>query len=751
MKNEAYNFPIKECKNHRFCDPATTEDDLLQDFQDFKSFVRAVSPFKSVDIRSREIISVNYFQPDYDLKFQRKIEQDMDDFNSVRQDLPVSTNEELIDWCQQTMNRKLSGIPLTKPFMMSKAMHEKLRELQKFTRQLPNSSAVEKEFMTVTEVQSILNKKSLPVRNLQPKTFENGVPFIYPKDIEKRKEAIENAANSSELKTRNRFRRAGTIFVPDKSKPEGKEKPLVKLPEEASIYKLDSAFAKQVLEMGKKKIKFFQNLAFSSAFLGKVMESQKAVNISIPAEFKTPLIEQKDLPDYPSLLEAYLKPYGKQAPDELAQAFQKLSHQKWLPACKLFKDVLIKDLNCSEAQYGLAMALERLHCYKLARKWLVEVLKTDFDNVNVFYGLALLSLKLNEVGNCIYFCNKIIELHPATDLAGFYYLLACSYRLVKEMSECNKYYQLFLDNGEIKQSIYASFTSSEWDEQVKSLPQWMLSRSDIPFFRRFKSKQIKKLCMNKIKKIDAFHLFLPEKNTSYVVLKGQLRLRDHSADPLRPKTTWKVHTGQYINYFSHGVFYDNLHYWMAADFSTCFILCIPADSFSSISRETRTNKEIVNMHLLQSFPIFKNFALETLEAIVLESMKIKKCHKGQILRKRILDKKMEKKVFFGVILSGICDLKREDGIDISYLSRGDCFGEEFIFEDLVGFASLGNLVVKTENLEVGFIPPQDLLRLPDFELSKLEKAVKDNSHITRSVQKATSSFGFHARWHSAKY
>jgi hypothetical protein len=748
MKNEAYNFPLKACKNHAFCEPATTEDHLAHDYPDLRSYVRSISPFKSVDFKSREIISVNYFPWDYDFKFLKQIEPEMDDLNSVRPELPVMTNEELIDWCQQTMNRKFTGIPLTRPFMMSKVMHEKLRELQKFTRQLPTTAGIEKEFMTVTEVQTILNKKSIPVRNLKPKTFENGVPLVNPKELERKKEALENAANSvNEAKNRGRFRR-GTTFIPEKTKPESPVKNLT-VTEEVSIFKLDSAFARQVLELGKKKTKFFQNLAFSSVFLGKVIETHKNISFSIPAEFKTPLIEQKDLPDYPSQFEAYMRPFTKPIPEDLKSAFLKLTHEKWIPASLLFKERLQKGPTCPEAQQGLAIALERLHCYKLARKWLVEVLKTDFDNLDVFYGLALLSFKLNELGNCIFFCNKVLEMHTGGALSGFYYLLATCHRLLKDVQECNRFYQMFLDNGDVKQSIYASFTSIEWDEQVKSLSQWMLSRTDIPFFRRFRSKQIKKLCANKIKKIEPLHVFLLNKGFSYVVIKGQLRLRDHSNDPVRPKTTWKVHTGQYINFHSHGVFYEHLHFWITADYSHCFILEIPAEMFSSISRETRTNKEIVNMHLLQSFPIFKDFALETLEAIVLESMKIKKCHKGQILRKRIIDKKLEKKMSFGVILSGICDLKREDGIDISYLSRGDCFGEEFIFDDAVGFASLGNLVVKTENLEVGFIPPQDLMRLPDYELQKLQKAVKENSHIKRSVSKATNSFGFHARWHSA--
>ena len=188
---------------------------------------------------------------------------------------------------------------------------------------------------------------------------------------------------------------------------------------------------------------------------------------------------------------------------------------------------------------------------------------------------------------------------------------------------------------------------------------------------------------------------------------------------------------------------------MLAETNT-FVLEIPSDTFTLLSRESRTNKEIVNMLHFQSFPVFKDLTLETLEALVLESIKIKKCHKGQIVRKKISDSKIDKKNFFGVIISGICDLKREDGLDFAMISRGDCFGEEFVFKEMQGFASIGNLVVRTENLEVGFISPQDLLRLPDYELKKIEHSLSINPHIRRCINKTIGLIP-HARSQSSNY
>ena len=63
----------------------------------------------------------------------------------------------------------------------------------------------------------------------------------------------------------------------------------------------------------------------------------------------------------------------------------------------------------------------------------------------------------------------------------------------------------------------------------------MQNRADIPFFRRFNQKQLKKLCQNKVKNIEAQKIFVLEPGLSYIVLKGFLKLRDHSEDSVHPK------------------------------------------------------------------------------------------------------------------------------------------------------------------------------------------------------------------------
>lgn len=743
------NFPLKDCKNHSFCSYPSTEDQAMQESRDLKQYLRSVSPMKKLDLREREIVSISSMANEFDFKYLKSIEEQMDDLNTLKPGTAVVTEEGLSDWCQQSMNRRLAVIPATRPFLMPKAIYEYLKSVQELTKEPSNAVQNDKELMTVNEINEIINKKSVSIHKLKPRTMENGTPFIYPR--QKAKKKVENFSYNSEKPKIKAKVRLSTVFNPDqnrerkqKSEREEKENTLL------SIYKLESNFAKQVFEITRKKIKFFQNLAFSSVFLNKIIEKDKNISFMVPSEFRTPLIEQKDIQDFPANVEVYCRPYWKTPSESLKSAYFLYQNEQWMQACQVFKEFLKTNANCIEAQYGLAISLERLHCYKLSRKWLVEALKLESENLHILFGLGVLSFKLNELGNTIFFCKKTLENNQLPEPGYFFYLLALCYRQLQNMPECNNYYQSFIEINDSKNSIYSTFHVNDWDEQVKSLPTWMQSRADLPFFRRFKPKQLKFLCHNKIKKIESGHLFLFQPNWCYVILKGALRLRDHSINCITPKSVWKIQTGQYVNYSAHKDFYSNLHYWAMAECHT-FVLEIPEESFTSLSRETRTNKEVVNMHLLQSFGIFKGVTMETLEALVIESMRIKKCHKGQIVRKKITDQKADKKNLFGVIITGVCDLKREDGMDLAIVSRGDCFGEEFVFRDFQGLASIGNFVVRTENLEVGFISPADLLKLPDYELVKIEKNLKENSHIRRCFEKVNNGFNLHNRWQSLKY
>ena len=748
-----HNFPLKDCKQHSFCQYPSTEDQATSESIDLKHYLHSMSPFKKLDLREREIISISSMPNEFDFRYLKSIEEQMDGINSVKPGIPIVTEEGLSDWCQQSMNRRLPVIPPTRPFLMPKAIYDYLKSVQELTKEHSNAVPNDKELMTVAEINTLIEKQTVPIHKLQPRTMENGTPFIYPRYKNKKKAGDSVNFSISELpKQKAKIKtRPSTVFNPEYSKQiKARVEQEERKDDPNSGYKLDVNFARQVLEITRKKIKFFQNLAFSSVFLNKIMEKDKHIHITIPVEFTTPLIEQKDIQDFPVIIEFYCRPYWKPNSINLQDSFNLLASGKWLQASQLFKHYLKSNIDCIEAQYGLAISLERQHCYKLSRKWLVESLKLESDNPHVLFGLAVLSFKLNELGSCIYFCKKTLENNHPQEPGYFFYSLALAYRKLNSLVECNNYYQSLVELLDNKMSIYIGASPNDWDEQAKTLVSWMQSRTDIPFFRRFKSKQLKSLCHNKIKKVEAMGIYLLQPGTSYVVLKGSLRIRDHSTNYTLPTSIWKVQAGHYINYSSHKDFYEGMQYWMIAEVSS-YLLEVPADMFTALARELRTNKEVVNMHLLHSFPIFKDIFLETLEALVLESMKIKKCHKGQIVRKRITDRKFEKKNLFGVIITGICDLKREDGLDLAIIGRGDCFGEEFIFNDLQGFASLGNLVVRTDNLEVGFISPQDLLRLPEYELSKIESNLKTNPHIRRCMDKVNSSFNSHTRWQSTRY
>lgn len=741
------SFPLKECKNHSFCEYPETEDQCKVQFKDLKQYLKSLSPSKKINLKEREMTSTIPMLTPTELNFQylKSIQEQMDDSNSVKPGIPIVTEEGLSDWCQQSMNRRFEVIPSIRPFLMQRPMYEYLKGVQELTRETPNNPSANKELMTLSEIQSIIEKKKVSIHKLQPRTMEGGTPFIYPRYKNKKK--VHESLSVPIPKQKHKITKSSALISNNDVKNDS-----IKATEEAkelisNNYKLDSSYARQVLEITHKRMKFFQSLAFSSAFLEKIIEKDKSINLMIPPEFLTPLIELKDTQDFPSDLELYSKHTAKNHGKELQELYSLLKHGDWKTAVESFKLYVKSNPNSFDGILGLALSLERIHCYKISRKWFLEALKLEPENLDALLGLAVTSLKLNEVGDSIHFCKNALENVTSLSPEYFYYVLALCYRKIANMAECNKYYLLLVDNEDSRFGISTSINHGEWDEQTKSLPGWMQNRTEIPFFRRFKPKQLKKLSMYTIKKIEQFHVFVMVPGFSYVVIKGMLRLRDHSVDCTKPKDVWNIQTGQYINYVSHKPFYESLHYWMIAELTT-FIIEIPFETFTLLSRESRTNKEIVYMHLFQSFPIFKDLSLETLEALVLESIKVKKCHKGQIVRKKITDKKIDKKSLFGVIITGICDLKREDGLDIAMISRGDYFGEEFIFSNATGLASIGNLVVRTENLEIVFISPQDLLRLPDYELNKIEQKMKNNPLIAKYIQKAQIGFSFHTRGYS---
>ena len=227
------------------------------------------------------------------------------------------------------MNRRLPVIPPSKPFMMPKAIYDYLKSVQDLTKETPSSAVQnDKELMTVAEVQQIIEKKNVSIHMLQPRTMENGTPFIYPRYKNKKKPPETSYSISDYSKPKNKIRgRLSTFLHSEQNKRDiiKTESTAKETPISSSLYKLESNLAKQVLEITKKRSKFFQNLAFSSAFLSKVIEKDKNVNFLIPPEFQTPLIEQKDISDFPSTIHTYCRPYFKQKSAELKEAYQLLS------------------------------------------------------------------------------------------------------------------------------------------------------------------------------------------------------------------------------------------------------------------------------------------------------------------------------------------------------------------------------------------------------------------------------------------
>jgi tetratricopeptide (TPR) repeat protein len=78
----------------------------------------------------------------------------------------------------------------------------------------------------------------------------------------------------------------------------------------------------------------------------------------------------------------------------------------------------------------MACAFERRNNWAIAKKWLVKALKIRKGDMNTLYGLALVSFKLGEYGDCENYCKSALDLDPDSDLTTkVQWLLALTYRI----------------------------------------------------------------------------------------------------------------------------------------------------------------------------------------------------------------------------------------------------------------------------------------------------------------------------------
>jgi len=126
--------PNPQCRNHSFCDfprefYVDGEDHANARAADLRSYVLSLSPHKRVDFLQREIPSAANNR-DLDPDYLRTIAQHMDHAQSVKKGVPLVTYEGLSDWCQQSIQRFYPVVPPVRPFMMSEAVFEFLKDVQ---------------------------------------------------------------------------------------------------------------------------------------------------------------------------------------------------------------------------------------------------------------------------------------------------------------------------------------------------------------------------------------------------------------------------------------------------------------------------------------------------------------------------------------------------------------------------------------------------------------------------------------------
>lgn len=697
---KSYKFPVKECKVHAFCNYPYTEDVANLESKDLKSYLRDLSPNKKYNLSEREIITTNTLPNELDVKYLKQIQERMDDYNSVKSGIPIVTEEGLSDWCQQSINRRFPVIPNSRPFMVSKPIFEYLKSVQdlKKSHQSLGGNSASRELMTQGEIQNIIEGNKVKIHSLEPRTMDNGTSFIYPRLKEKDKPRRNLQSEiSGNLRTHSANTSKSSI----------------------TYTRARSSVMSQILHQFKTEVKEFHGNLRTDAY--KATEIYENAIKDLKAELATSTTRdsfrlysdiQKKLLDSDQVMneessllihtDLIIETHGNLANISPLKADWNAT---LLELKSLFKTNGSSLINC----YNIGVCLERLSCYENSRNWFSEALKINQKSSEILFGLALTCYKLKEIGSCIYFCEKILVNNEPKD-GKVYFLLALCSRIINNIEESTLHYMLLLQRcPEDKYSPIA--LNQEWDE-IMALDKWMY-KSRIPFFRRFDKKKLKSISQYEILRLESTHVFVPDKDKSYIALNGMIKVRDHSQDLTRPKLMWRIRTGHYLHYPIHQSFYENEHFWMFIDRNSSF-LTIPNTDFANLLKDSKGLNSIVLMNILKSFSIFKELSDNSVSSIVQESLKVKKFKKTQLIRRKIGSD--EGKGNFGIILSGLCDLKREDGQDISIEGRGDYFAEEFLFRETKGIASYGDIYARSDTVEIGFITGNEILRLPEYEL-----------------------------------
>jgi hypothetical protein len=120
------------------------------------------------------------------------------------------------------------------------------------------------------------------------------------------------------------------------------------------------------------------------------------------------------------------------------------------------------------------------------------------------------------------------------------------------------------------------------------------------------------------------------RDRTYILIHGQIKLRDHANRIGSPLLCWLMQPGDYITYEIHSEICENPEIWTKAE-KPADILAVPNDFFLEMMHKTRhRDKEILVEHL-RTFGVVENLTIASIITFVYDIGTVRSFDKGELI------------------------------------------------------------------------------------------------------------------------
>jgi hypothetical protein len=396
----------------------------MSDARDLKSLLISMSPKKKVDLRTQVCWTENTTAQEFDTDYLRKIVATMEDSRSFNQGAPVVAqrargNEARLPSVVEGDNPRRSRL-----FSHSAAPPRKNSESEQSTTSSVKFSKLQPR---MKEGEGQLKTSKLRDRHKLKRVEENTPAKEVPRYM------LPTRTSSQSMSRHPSARRTASVaYTPARPTIHVQVKPCI----------LDSAKAVIVL-------------AVLTGQSRAVAMKDPLLKEAVVTELTEPSIQD----DEPETNYEKLKLHVEQVDLKEVAATQRIQHvlkaqwfsrglsfaknMRWRLASDAYKQALTMDPAFTQAKFNLACALERLGCYRLAKRYFLKTYSELGGSLESLFGVALSCYKLGEYGESCQYCMKGLEIDPSH--WQFVYLRCLSHVAISHFEQAALYYNEFLE------------------------------------------------------------------------------------------------------------------------------------------------------------------------------------------------------------------------------------------------------------------------------------------------------------------